>query len=304
MTNVVLILEYDLIYFYKYLSYLYKMIERSKRGYFRYDFVKLPTDRQIGPHSQDSWELDYILTGRGVRTIGNKRESFREGEVVLVPPGIPHCWEFDPDYTDSGGNIANITLTFDDLFLDSVLSVFPDLIKSISYIRDRRNSAISYLGGTLKRLAFQMLAMEDEDASERPASFLKILNILGDTPEARQSEDFLKRCSDEKRKMKVRTFVSCNISRPVTLKEIASYVGMNESAFCVFFKKQYGQTFVEYLNARRLEYACHLLKNGSQSVTEICFACGFSSPPYFSRLFRREIGMSPQQYAKSIISQQ
>ena len=274
------------------------MTERRKIGKFQYDFVRLPPDRQIGLHSQKSWELDYILTGRGMRTIGNRRESFRDGEVVLIPPEIPHCWDFDPACTDSGGNIVNVTLIFDDLLLDSILKVFPDMQKCISQILDRRDTAISYSGSTLKKLVSMMSSMKDEDASERPSSFLKILNLLGDTSQTGQSGICRKISPDEKRKMKVRTFVSCNCLRAVTLKEVASYVGMNESAFCVFFKKNFGQTFVEYLNAQRLEHARYLLENGSLSVAEVCYACGFTSPPYFSRLFSREVGMPPQQYAK------
>lgn len=274
------------------------MTEYPKIGKFQYDFVRLPPDRQIGIHSQKSWELDYILTGRGMRTIGNRRESFQEGEMVLIPPDIPHCWDFDPTCTDSGGNIENVTLIFDDLLLDSILKVFPDMQKCISQILDRRDTAISYSGSTLRNLVSVMSSMKDEDASERPASFLKILNLLGDASQTGQSGICRKISPDEKRKMKVRTFVSCNCLRAITLKEVASYVGMNESAFCVFFKKSYGQTFVEYLNAQRLEYARYLLENGSLSVAEVCYACGFTSPPYFSRLFSREVGMSPQQYAK------
>ncbi len=276
------------------------MTDCSKKGRFRYDYVRLPPDSQIGLHSQESWELDYILTGRGVRTIGDRSEHFREGEVVLVPPGIPHRWEFDPAYTDSGGNIVNITITFDEQFLDSVRSVFPDLRGHISLIRERRNAAISYVGDTLNRLVSLMTEMNAEDAAAQSGSFLKILGILGSNPKTKPTDNCLKISTEEKRKMKVRTFVSCNISRPVTLKDISSYIGMNESAFCVFFKKQYGQTFVEYLNSQRLEYARYLLENGNLSVTEICYACGFSSPPYFSRIFRRKVGMSPQQYVKSI----
>ena len=274
------------------------MAEYPKRGKFQFDFVRLPPDRQIGLHSQKSWELDYILTGRGMRTIGDRRESFREGEMVLIPPDIPHCWDFDPAFTDSGGNIVNLTLLFDDLLLDSILKVFPDVQKSVSQILDRRDTAMSYSGSTLKSIVSVMSLMKEEDASERPASFMKILNLLGDTSDARQTGTCLRVSSDEKRKMKVRTFISCNCLRTVTLKEVSSYVGMNESAFCVFFKKNFGQTFVEYLNAQRLEYARYLLENGSLSVAEVCYACGFTSPPYFSRLFSRKIGIPPMQCAK------
>ncbi len=280
------------------------MSEYSKRGKFQFDYVRLSPRRQIGIHSQDSWELDYIITGRGKRTIGDRQEPFSEGEIVLVPPEIPHFWDFDADCTDSGGNIVNITITFDDLLLDSILSVFPDMQKSVSLIRDRRNTAISYMGGTLVQLSSVMREMANEDASRRPASFLKILNLLADTADVKRSGTWRKMSLEQKRKMKVRTFISCNCLRPVTLNEIASYIGMNEAAFCVFFKKNYGKTFVEYLNEQRLDYARYLLENGSLTVTEICYACGFASPPYFSRIFRRVVGMSPQQYAKSLAQKQ
>ncbi len=268
---------------------------------FQYDYVKLPPQRQIGLHSQRTWELDYILTGSGMRIIADSREPFKEGEVVLVPPEMPHCWDFDRDCTDSGGNIANISISFDDQLLDSILMAFPDMGECIAVIRDRRDTAIFYSGDTLKELALMMSAMNEEYASERPASFLRILSLLGCDSDARRSEVCLKINSDERRKMKIRTFISCNCLRSVTLNEVASYVGMNESAFCVFFKKLYGQTFVQYLNAQRLEYARYLLENGNMTVTEVCYASGFASPPYFSRIFRRAFGVSAQQYAKSFL---
>lgn len=276
--------------------------KHSVMGCFQYDYVKLPPQRQIGLHSQRTWELDYILTGSGVRIMGDSREPFREGEVVLVPPEMPHCWNFDSNCTDSGGNIANISIIFDDQLLDSILMSFPDMRECIAGIRDRRDTAIFYSGDTLKKLAVIMNAMNEESASQRPASFLRILSLLGCDSDAMRSEACLKINSDERRKMKIRTFISCNCLRSVSLKEVASYVGMNESAFCVFFKKLYGQTFVRYLNAQRLEYARYLLENGNMTVTDVCYASGFASPPYFSRIFRRAFGVSAQQYAKSFLN--
>ncbi len=265
-------------------------------GVFQYDYVKLPPERQIGIHSQRTWELNYILKGSGMHTIGEIRAPFRDGEIVLVPPEVPHCWNFDSVCTDSSGDIANITILFDDSLLDAVLLAFPDMRECIGRMMDRRESAIYYYGRTLRELGEVMSAMRDEDAALRAASFLRVLVLLGRDSDARLS-DCLKISSEERRKMKIRTFISCNCLRSITLKEIASYVGMNEAAFCVFFKRVFGQTFVQYLNAQRLEYARYLLEKGNMSITEVCYASGFVSPPYFSRLFRRTLGMSPQQYA-------
>ena len=275
------------------------MEELYKKGTFTYDYVRFAPQKQIDLHSQKSWELDYILAGRGTRTLGDRQEQFQEGEIILVPPEIPHQWKFDPEYTDAVGKISNITIIFDDLLLDSILRVFPDMQLSISHIRDMKNTAISYGGDTRRKLAAVMDGMRYESASERPASFLRILQLLGEVSGAKQMGAYLKVSLEEHRKMQLRTFVASNLSRQVSLKEIASHVGMNEAAFCVFFKKHYGQTFIEYLNAQRLEYARNLLEKGELTVTEVCYACGFSSPPYFSRIFRKSFGLSPQQYARS-----
>ena len=275
------------------------MEELYKKGTFTYDYVRFAPQKQIDLHSQKSWELDYILAGRGTRTLGDRQEQFQEGEIILVPPEIPHQWKFDPEYTDTVGKISNITIIFDDLLLDSILRIFPDMQLSISHIRDMKNTAISYGGDTRRKLAAVMDGMHYESAVERPASFLRILQLLGEVSGAKQMGAYLKVSLEEHRKMQIRTFVASNLSRPVSLKEIASHVGMNEAAFCVFFKKHYGQTFIEYLNAQRLEYARNLLEKGELTVTEVCYACGFSSPPYFSRIFRKSFGLSPQQYARS-----
>ncbi len=275
------------------------MDELYKTGTFTYDYVRFAPQRQIDLHSQKSWELDYILTGRGVRTLGDSREPFREGEIILVPPGMPHQWRFDPEHTDAGGKISNISLSFDDLLLDSILRVFPDMQEVVNRLQGRKDAAVSYSGDTRRRLAVLLSDMRYESAAERPASFLRILQMLGDVAGAKQMGAYLKVSLEEQRKMQIRTFIASNLSRPVSLKEIASHVGMNEAAFCVFFKKHYGRTFIEYLNARRLEYARNLLEKGELTVAEVCYACGFSSPPYFSRLFRKSVGMSPQQFARS-----
>ena len=275
------------------------MADVYKTGTFRYDYVRFAPRKQIDVHSHKSWELDYILKGRGTRTLGDSREQFREGEIVLVPPEIPHQWEFDPDCTDAGGNICNITIIFDDLLLDSVLRIFPDMQMAVSHIREIKNMVISYTGDTRQKLATVMDDMRYEPVSLRPASFLRILHLLGEASDVKRMGAYLKVSLEERRNMQIRTLVSSNLSRPISLKEIASHVGMNEAAFCVFFKRHYGQTFVEYLNAQRLEYAKYLLDKGELTVTEVCYACGFNSPPYFSRVFRKSFGLSPQQYARS-----
>ncbi len=61
-----------------------------------YDHVLLKPCEQIDLHQWDSWEMSYIISGEGHRILGDTKEPFSEGEVVLVVPEMPHQWIFTP----------------------------------------------------------------------------------------------------------------------------------------------------------------------------------------------------------------
>ena len=260
-----------------------------------YEYVQIHPDRQIDLHSQNSWELDYILVGSGRRVIGNWEDTLEEGEIVLVPPEIPHCWNFDGGRVDAEGNIVNITLIFNDLLIDRILSAFPMMEKSITELRNQ-DAARMFFGAVRDNLAAILTGMRFESADERAASFLRVLTLVSRHRESKPMGTWRKIDPVEHRMMQIRTYVSCNATREITLQEIAAHVGMNVSAFCTFFKRQTAQTFVDYLNKYRLDIACHLLEEGKLSVSEVCFASGFNNPAYFSRLFKKMYGVPPSDY--------
>ena len=62
------------------------------------------------------------------------------------------------------------------------------------------------------------------------------------------------------------------------------------------FKQAFGQTPMQFLQARRLDEARRLLSGTDQPVTAICLAVGFESLGSFSWLFRKRFGLSPRQF--------
>lgn len=59
-----------------------------------------------------------------------------------------------------------------------------------------------------------------------------------------------------------------------------------------------GSTLTEYVNFTRMHKAEQLLINQNKSISEIALECGFSSPQYFNKLFRKINGVSPSYYKK------
>ena len=113
------------------------------------DHVCLIPSQQIGMHQQATWELSYIIKGRGVRTIGSQSEPFETGDMVLVPPEIPHCWKFGDQET----HIENISV----MFPMDLLHLLADQIEVMRGIMQRYlnlDSAIALVGKTneIKRI--------------------------------------------------------------------------------------------------------------------------------------------------------
>lgn len=100
----------------------------------------------------------------------------------------------------------------------------------------------------------------------------------------------------EQRIRQMDIFIRCNFARSITLDDIATHVGMNRSSLCSLCKRATGQTIIQRLTAVRITQAQHLLSSTDRSIKEICYAVGYNDLPHFSRVFRREVGVSPKEY--------
>lgn len=91
-------------------------------------------------------------------------------------------------------------------------------------------------------------------------------------------------------------YVSKNFARAISESAVAALCQSSPSRFCREFRAAYGVTFVEYLSSFRVMEAKRLMANPRMSVADIAAAVGFNDPSYFSRLFRKQEGVSPSEY--------
>jgi AraC-like DNA-binding protein len=95
---------------------------------------------------------------------------------------------------------------------------------------------------------------------------------------------------------RARDRIDRDYARPLDVEAIARGVHMSAGHFSRQFKLAYGESPYSYLMTRRVERAMALLRRGDLSVTEVCFAVGFSSLGTFSTRFSELVGVSPSVY--------
>ena len=91
-------------------------------------------------------------------------------------------------------------------------------------------------------------------------------------------------------------YMEIHLSRPVTTEEIALAAGEKKRNFVSRFFQETGMTIKEYLAKKRCNIAAQLLANSESSVQEIAAYVGYLDNNYFSKVFKSNVGMSPQSY--------
>lgn len=259
---------------------------------FIFDDVRISPDKQIGLHSYNNWELSYVLTGSGTRTIGEHTESFRAGEIILIPPNIPHVWIFNPDDTDAEGNIANISVYFETSTLESLGMIVPEMSEALGNIR-QLDHAISYKNEQLDLIQMLLRGMRGMNPERRVPLMMELLIAISDIADSVYVGKKSTLTRAERRLEEIRVYCACNYGRQITLDEISRHIGMNKSAFCTFMRNNAKMSFSEYLNDMRLERAKVMLSTTDHSIAEIASDCGFQSVTYFNRLFKNRYNLSP-----------
>ncbi len=84
----------------------------------------------------------------------------------------------------------------------------------------------------------------------------------------------------------------------LTLGSVAAIFSYNENYLSAIFKKQMQMGFNQYINRRRISYALRLIEDGCDSVREIALSCGFSDALYFSKVFKKKVGVTPTEKIK------
>ncbi len=97
---------------------------------------------------------------------------------------------------------------------------------------------------------------------------------------------------------RVRDRIDREHGRPLDVEALARGAHMSAGHLSRQFRLAYGESPYAYLLTRRIEHAMALLRRGDLSVTEVCFAVGFSSLGTFSTRFTEIVGTSPSVYRR------
>lgn len=240
---------------------------------------------QWGPGIRDHYLIHYIISGEGYYQVNGHKHHLYAGDCFLVHPNTEviyyadekNPWEYA--WVGFAGSDAAMILQATNFSKEMpIIKDTPDgdlIQKQIINIYDNHGNgfedAVEMTGGL-----YTLLSMYMHSATRKTT--------------ANTSQSYVQKAIE---------YISANYSYPITVEDIASYVGLSRSHLFRSFETILGQSPKEYLTEFRMKQACYLLEHTNLSITAIANSLGFDNSLYFSKIFHKEKEMSPKEWRNS-----
>jgi len=95
-------------------------------------------------------------------------------------------------------------------------------------------------------------------------------------------------------------YVKTNFSKNIGLQEVAELLSVTDSYLSRLFKEETKVNFLQFLNTYRIDQSLIFMKDPKLNINQIASCCGFTNSGYYSKIFRKIMGVSPSQFRDSL----
>jgi AraC family transcriptional regulator of arabinose operon len=240
------------------------------------------------PHGLKDWMFTFTNAGDGRYLWGETTFIGHRGDIVVLPPGLPHdygTWSDDKPWEYYWVHFIPSPewlrwLLIPENFAEPYICHVSDSVSETRIVEAFERLLAYYRGGqheqaqdSLAEIA--LLAVQQHAVSISAGSDARVGMVL--------------------------EYLFQHVNERVTVPMLAEMVSMSPSRLAHLFKQQMGDSLIQMLSKLRLRHAVRLLKYTTLSIGEISAETGFQSQFYFSRSFKQTYGVSPKDYRKQLV---
>ncbi|WP_135552574.1 AraC family transcriptional regulator [Paenibacillus cymbidii] len=253
----------------------------------------------------DFWEILYVDKGEVEVIADTTVHRLRQGDIIFHKPNEFHSFVA---YHGTAPNL--IVMTFD--CRSRAMKLFE---RKVLALHDEERNVLAHIireGMNAFRFPFRHPLQRKEEQPFGSEQLIKILletllirlarGIVGqrslETPPTLSTP--AKEKTDEAIAADIIQYLELKLDSQLTMEELAAHFHLSKTRLKEAFKRKMGTGIMEHFAAMKIEQAKQSIRRDTLNFTEISQRLGFSSVHYFSRAFKRETGMSPSEYARSV----
>lgn len=249
-------------------------------------------------HYHPEYELIWVKRGHGKRLVGDCIGDFRDGDLVLIGPHLPHQWQNAAAYKAGERTTHAFVLHFRLNHLERFLDI--EGHGPVRMLLREAEQGLFFPEGASEPLESVFRALSQPPSLDKTLTLLKLLAKL-----AQMNERIPLASTGYTAGLKptgadginlVFQYLMENYQEEVSLESAAALLSLSKSAFCHYFKKKTSKPFSVYVNELRIGSACRQLIATDKRIAEVAFGNGFRNLSYFNRQFRAVKGLSPSAF--------
>ena len=227
---------------------------------------------------RNDWQIQLVTEGVIDLFDGDIQYSLKPGDCFIIPPGFTndYIYKINNKKRQSQGYYIHFSGTASKEIMASLGVEKTTILRNVSSDVSRLFEALFYSRRTGRKIAAL-------------GNLLRIVSALADTGNLTPSEN-------EKIIRAEADYINKHYTEDLDFDSMAARCNLSRSRFTHVFTDIFGVPPTQYQQNLRIEQACELLRFSELTVTEISQRCGFRDPLYFSRVFRKVIGVSPTEY--------
>lgn len=268
--------HYDECYFVDYDSY-------DDLNLYEVGCQKCMPSYSFGPIIRNNYVLHYIISGKGTLFLDEKEFPVYAHQAFITPPFLPVYYKADA--TEPWNYIwlhFNGQKAMDLLYRAGITREHPVFIARADTVDNE-----------LEKCVLDILHNNDNEYY-CIGNLYKMFQILIDTSSRRLAPNEANGQLNYIRN--VINYIQKKYADPIHIQDIADYCGLDRSYLSKLFKNATNYSPQEYLIYVRMNKAKNLLRNEDLSIQNIAYSVGYSDPFAFSKIFKREVGISPSGY--------
>ena len=239
-------------------------------------------------HTHHFTELFYVTRGNGKFLVEDDSFSVKANDLIIVNPNVTH--------TELG--IPGTTFVYVVLGIQGLQFQPSESGQHFNYNKYNLSSYEKELQFCLHALINELRSKEDYYEAVCQNLYEILIYYIFRKTKTELSIASSKKTTKECRF--IEEYIDEHYTEDITLQTLSDLTFMNKYYLVHAFKNYKGTSPINYLIDKRIEESQHLLANTNYPVSKISDQIGFSSQSYFSQVFRKRTGLTPNQYRKSI----
>ena len=239
-------------------------------------------------HLHKEMEMVYLLRGSMDVFIENHPFHIAKGELLCIGESVLH------QYGTWGKECLIVKIKF---MREWMMPSFLRQAEREAYFSLYNQNFLVRPDAVIERIVKEMLQYPETSFVE----YFYLSRLIELTARILQHDDLIKKTRafdlvNSQYMTEALKFLEENCFRTLTLGMLAEHIGLTECYCSKFFKKNAGISFIQYLNAARVNNAQRMLMYSGCNITEVAEHCGFSSIQTFNRVFKTQTGRTPREY--------